>query len=98
MTASVAGSLLLVLTGIAFLTAAVVGSWRLDTDDPSSRSRRLTAMVVDLLIGLAALGDGIVSVIGEPERVVVWSTGSVALAVAVALLVLRHRRDHRVPS
>jgi hypothetical protein len=97
MTASAAGSLLLVLTGIAFLTAAVIGSWRLNADG-SARSRRLTAVVIDLFVGLAALGDGIVSVLGEPERVVVWSVGSVALVIAVALLVLRHRREHHAPS
>jgi len=52
-----------------------------------------TGAVVDLLVGAVALGDGAVSVIGEPERVAVWSAGSVALAVAVAVLVHRHRRE-----
>jgi len=31
-----------------------------------------TGAVVDLLVGAVALGDGAVSVIGEPERVAVW--------------------------
>jgi hypothetical protein len=34
-----------------------------------------------------------VCVIGEPERVVVWSLGSAALVVSVVLLIVRHRRD-----
>ena len=91
-TASVIGSLLLVLIGIAFLCAAILGWWRLG-EDPSSRVRHLTGVVVDVLVGLAALADGVVSVIGEPERVVVWSIGSAALVVAVGLLIVRHRRE-----
>ena len=91
--ASVVGSLLLLLIGVAFLCAAVVAWWRVG-EDPSSRSRHLVAVVVDLLVGVAALGDGAVSVLGEPERVVVWSIGSAALVVAVALLVLRRRQGH----
>jgi heme A synthase len=92
MTASAAGSLVLVLVGVAFLAAAVLGWWRIDPDDEASRVRRTTAVLIDLLVGLAALGDGTVSVIGEPEGVVVWSVGSAALVVAVGLLALRHRR------
>lgn len=92
MTASAAGSLLLVLTGIAFLCAAIIGWWRLGKDE-ATRSRRLTGVLIDLLVGLAALGDGTVSVIGEPERIIVWSVGSAALVVAVVLLVRRYRRE-----
>jgi hypothetical protein len=91
MTASAVGSLILVLTGVAFLGAAAHEWSRLRPDDPS-RGRRLTGLVVDLLVGLAALGDGALSVVGEPERVVVWSAGSVALAAAVGLLLVRHHR------
>jgi len=83
--ASAVGSLLLLLIGVAFLCAALVGWWRAG-EDPSSRRRHLVAVVVDLLVGVAALGDGAVSVLGEPERVVVWSIGSAALVVAVAAL------------
>ena len=93
MIASVAGSLLLLLIGVAFLCAALIGCWRVG-EDPSSRSRHLVVVVVDLLVGLVALGDGIVSVIDEPERAVVWSIGTAALVVSVALLVVRHRREH----
>jgi hypothetical protein len=91
-TASVAGSLLLVLIGVAFLNAATLAWWRLGKD-PSSRVLRLTGVVIDVLVGLAALADGIVSVIGEPERVVVWSIGSAALVVSLALLIVRHPRE-----
>jgi hypothetical protein len=91
-TASVAGSLLLVLIGVAFLTAATLGWWRLGKDR-SSRVLRVTGVVIDVLVGLAALADGIVSVIDEPERIVVWSIGSAALVVSLALLIVRHRRD-----
>jgi hypothetical protein len=91
--ASAAGSLLLVLTGVAFLCAAIIGWWR-HGEDPSSRSRRLTGVVIDLLVGLAALGDGTLSVVDEPERVVVWAVGSAALILSVALLVVRQRREH----
>ena len=92
MIASVAGSLLLVLIGVAFLSAATVGWWRLGKD-PSSRVLRLTGVVTDVLVGLAALADGIVSVLGEPERVVVFSIGSAALVVSLVLLIVRHRRE-----
>jgi hypothetical protein len=51
-------------------------------------------VVVDLLVGLTGLGDGAVSVLDEPGRVVVWAIGSAALVVAVALLVVRHRQGH----
>jgi hypothetical protein len=91
-TASVAGSLLLVLIGVVFLCAATVGWWRIG-EDPSSRTLRITGVVVDVLVGLAALADGIVSVIGERERIVVWSVGSAALIVSLALLIVRHRRE-----
>ena len=89
--ASVVGSLLLLLIGVAFLCAALVGWWRAG-EDPWSCRRHLVAVVVDLLVGVTALGDGAVSVIGEPERVVVWSIGSAGLLVAVALLVARRRQ------
>jgi hypothetical protein len=79
-TASVAGALLLVLIGVAFLCAATVGWWRLG-EDPSSWVLRVTGVVIDVLVGLVALADGFVSVIGEPERVVVWSVGSAVLVV-----------------
>jgi hypothetical protein len=58
-----------------------------------SRVRRVTGVVIDVLVGLVALADGCVSVIGEPERVVVWSIGSAALVVSVVLLIVRHRRE-----
>jgi hypothetical protein len=74
------------------MCAAIVGFWRLG-EDPSSRVLRVTGVVVDVLVGLAALADGFVSVLGEPERVVVWSIGSAALVVSVVLLIVRHRRD-----
>ena len=93
MTASVAGALTLVLVGVAFLCAALVGWWRLG-EDPSSRPRRITGAVVDALVGVVALADGAVSVIDEPERVVVWSVGSVVLVIAVVLLARRHRLGH----
>jgi peptidoglycan/LPS O-acetylase OafA/YrhL len=93
MSASVAGSLLLLLIGVAFLCTALVGWWRAG-EDPWSRRLHLVAVVVDLLIGVTALGDGTVSVLGEPDRVVVWSIGSAALVVAVALLVVRRRQGH----
>jgi hypothetical protein len=51
-------------------------------------------VVIDLLVGLAALDDGTLSVVGEPERGVVWLMGSAALAVSVALLVVWLRREH----
>jgi hypothetical protein len=91
-TASVAGSLLLVLIGVAFLCAGTSGWWRL-RKDPSSRVLRLTGVVIDVLVGLAALADGFVSVIGEPERFVVWSIGSAALVASLVLLIVRHRRE-----
>lgn len=97
MTASVAGSMLLVLIGVAFLAAAVVGWWR-SGEDPAMRSLRRTGAVIDLLVGLAAVGDGIVSVIGEPERAIVWSVGSSALVAALALLILRRRRHPHLSS
>jgi hypothetical protein len=75
-----------------FLCAATVGWWRLG-EDPSSRALRITGVVIDVLVGLAALADGIVSVIGERERIVVWSVGSAALIVSLALLIVRHRRE-----
>ncbi len=93
MTASVIGSGLLILIGVVFSCAALVGWWRLG-EDPSSRARRIAGAVVDLLVGAVALADGAVSVIGEPERVVVWSAGSAVLALAVVLLALRHRSGH----
>lgn len=93
MTASVAGSLLLVLIGIAFLCAGINGWFRVG-EDAAFRSRRLTAVIIDLLVGLAALGDGTLSVVGEPERGVVWLVGSAALVVSVALLVVWLRREH----
>ena len=93
MSASVAGSLLLLLIGVVFLCAALVGWWRAG-EDPSSRRRHLVAVVVDLLVGVTALADGTVSSIDEPGRVVVWSIGSAALLVAVALLVVRRRQGH----
>jgi hypothetical protein len=74
------------------MCAAIVGFWRLG-EDPSSRVLRVTGVVIDVLVGLAALADGFVCVIGEPERVVVWSLGSAALVVSVVLLIVRHRRD-----
>lgn len=89
MTASAVGSLILVLIGAAFLGAAIHEWSRLRPGDPS-RPRRITSVVIDLLVGVAALGDGTLSVIGEPGRVVVWSVGSVVLAVAVGLLLVRH--------
>ena len=97
MTASVAGSTLLVLIGVAFLGAAVAGWWR-SGEDPSMRTLRRTGVVIDLLVGLAAVGDGIVSVIGEPERAIVWSVGSAALVGAVALLILGRRRHPHLSS
>lgn len=93
MTASVVGSLLLVLIGVAFLCAATVGWWRL-REDPSSRARRITGAVIDVLVGIAALADGTLSVVDEPERVLVWFIGSAALVGSVALLVVRLRREH----
>jgi peptidoglycan/LPS O-acetylase OafA/YrhL len=93
MSTSVAGSLLLLLIGVAFLCAALAGWWRAGKD-PSSRRRHLVAVVVDLLVGFTALADGTVSSIDEPDRVVVWSIGSAALVVAVALLLVRRRQGH----
>lgn len=92
MTASVAGAMFLVLVGVTFLCAALVGWWRVG-EDPAARSHRLAGALVDLFIGLAALGDGAVSVIDEPERLIVFSAGSVALVLAVTVLVLHHRRQ-----
>lgn len=92
MTASVAGSLLLVLVGVGFWCAALVTWWRLG-DDPAARTRRRLGMLVDVLVGAVAIADGTISVLGEPERILVWSLGSAALLGAVTLLVLRHRRE-----
>lgn len=50
-------------------------------------------MLVDVLVGAVAIADGTISVLGEPERILVWSLGSAALLGAVTLLVLRHRRE-----
>ena len=91
MTASVAGSLLLELVGVGFLCAALVTWWRLG-EDPAARPRRLIGMVVDVLVGVVALADGTISVLGEPERILVWSAGSAALVAAVAMLTVRHQR------
>lgn len=94
MTASVAGSLLLVLIGVGFWCAALVAWWRIG-EDPAARTRRLVGMVVDLLVGAVAIADGTISVLGEPERILVWSLGSAALVAAVTLLLLLgHRHNH----
>jgi heme A synthase len=92
-----AGSLLLLVIGIAFVSVAVVG-WRRRTDDPSVRARRLAGVVVNLLVGVVALADGAMSAIDEPARIVVWSIGSAALLVAATVLITRPRRRPRCRS
>jgi bacteriorhodopsin len=91
-----AGSVLLLVIGIAFVSVAVVG-WR-RTDDPSVRARRLAGVVVNLLVGVVALADGAMSAIDEPARIVVWSIGSAALLVAATVLITRPRRRPRCRS
>lgn len=92
MTATVAGSLLLFPIGVAFLCAAIVEWWRL-RGDASSRVLRVSGVVIDVLVGFAALVDGFVSVAGEPERVAVWSIGSGALAGSLVLLIVLYGRE-----
>lgn len=98
MTASVAGSLLLVLIGVGFWCAALITWLRVgDDQDLTGRSRRVVGLFVDVLVGAVALVDGTLSVLSEPERVLVWSVGSVALVAAVSLLLVRYRQDHQLP-
>ncbi|MCD2195246.1 hypothetical protein LQ327_17905 [Actinomycetospora endophytica] len=91
MSASAAGSLILVLVGVGFLAGAI-REWSRRRHDDTPRGRRTTGLVIDLLVGAAAVADGALSVVGEPERVIVWSVGSVALVLAVGLLFVLHHR------
>ena len=86
MSATVSGGVVLFLVGLAFLGAAVC-SWTSRPEEPDLR--RSLGIAVDVLVGVVALVDAAISVVDEPARPALWTTGSVVLLVALILL---HRR------
>lgn len=97
MTPSTAGGVLLLLVGTAFLVAA---AWTWLHGDGEPDLRRSLGIAVDVLVGLVALADGLVSFGGGPAQLPLWAAGSAALLIALVML---HRRwklsgHHHGPS
>lgn len=83
MTATAGGVVLLFLVGLAFLGAAVWGwTHRPEVPDPG----RTLGIAIDVLVGVVALTDAAISVVDEPARLLLWTSGSVVLVVALVLL------------
>lgn len=91
MTASIGGALALLVVGIGFLSAGALGWLRRGEGEPDQQ-RRWLGVGVDVIVGSVALVDAGMGVLDAPARVTLWVAGSVALVVAMAMLVVRHRR------
>jgi hypothetical protein len=89
MSASSLGSLVLIVVGVAFLTAAAL-VFRRARSDPGAR----WGLAIDVLVGLVALADGVTSTLQSPDQLVVWSVGTAALVAAAVLLLVHQRGRH----